>query len=108
MRIISYRKTNFFLLLAPILLRTIEACAPLIITSNQSGMLAYVFIKFSLSISMKFVFYSSLLDSELSSYLTLHPPIAKRALYCICALHPNQKDEILLKMIDVTKRNRIL
>ncbi|CAF5104942.1 unnamed protein product, partial [Rotaria sp. Silwood1] len=26
----------------PILLRTIEACAPLIITSNQSNMLTYV------------------------------------------------------------------
>ncbi|CAF0813583.1 unnamed protein product [Rotaria sordida] len=70
--------------LAPILLRTIEACGPLIITSNQSNML-------------------TLLDSELSTYLTLHPPIAKRALYCICALHPNKKDDILKKMIDDTQ-----
>jgi hypothetical protein len=46
---------------------------------------------------------SSLLDSELSSYLTLHPPIAKRALYCICALHPDKKDELLQKLIDVNK-----
>ncbi|CAF2864777.1 unnamed protein product [Rotaria sp. Silwood2] len=70
--------------LAPILLRTIEACAPLIITSNQSNML-------------------TLLDSELSTYLTLHPPIAKRTLYCMCALHPNEKDDILKKMIDDTQ-----
>jgi hypothetical protein len=45
-----------------------------------------------------------LLDSELSSYLTLHPPIAKRALYCMCALHPDKKDEMLQKMIDVKFR----
>ncbi|UJR26497.1 hypothetical protein I4U23_007824 [Adineta vaga] len=70
--------------LAPILIRTIEACAPLIITSKQTSML-------------------TLLDSELSSYLTLHPPIAKRALYCMCALHPDEKDEILQKLIDDTQ-----
>lgn len=45
--------------------------------------------------------HSSLLDSELSSYLTLHPPIAKRALYCMCALHANRKDEFLEKLIHV-------
>jgi len=73
-------------LLAPILLRTIEACAPLIISSKQIGMF-------------------SLLDSELSSYLTLHPPIAKRALYCLCALHSDKKDQLLQKMIDVTIMN---
>jgi hypothetical protein len=49
------------------------------------------------------IFNFRLLDSELSSYLTLHPPIAKRALYCICALHCDEKDEILQKMIDVKK-----
>ncbi|CAF1011370.1 unnamed protein product [Adineta ricciae] len=70
--------------LAPILIRTIEACAPLIISSNQTDML-------------------TLLDSELSSYLTLHPPIAKRALYCMCALHPNKKDELLQKLVDDTQ-----
>ncbi|CAF1072516.1 unnamed protein product [Rotaria sordida] len=70
--------------LASILIRTIEACAPLIITLNQNNMM-------------------TLLNSELSSYLTLHPPIAKRALYCICALNPNTKDEILQKMIDDTQ-----
>ncbi|CAF3778931.1 unnamed protein product [Rotaria sp. Silwood1] len=70
--------------LAPILIRTIEACAPLIITLNQNNMMI-------------------LLNSELSSYLTLHPPIAKRALYCICALNSNNKDELLQKMIDDTQ-----
>ncbi len=49
------------------------------------------------------IYNFSLLDSELSSYLTLHPPIAKRALYCICALHPDKKDELLEKMIDVNE-----
>jgi hypothetical protein len=48
-----------------------------------------------------FFYYFSLLDTELSSYLTLHPPIAKRALYCICALHPDKKDELLQNLIDV-------
>ena len=48
--------------------------------------------------------YFSLLETELSSYLTLHPPIAKRALYCICALHPEKKDELLKKIVDVRKR----
>jgi hypothetical protein len=43
----------------------------------------------------------SLLDSELASYLTLHPPIAKRALYCMCALHSDKKDKLLQEMIDV-------
>ncbi|CAF1248008.1 unnamed protein product [Adineta steineri] len=70
--------------LAPILIRTIEACAPLIIASNQRNML-------------------TLIDTELSSYLTLHPPIAKRALYCMCALHPDKRDELLQKMIDDTQ-----
>ena len=50
--------------------------------------------------------FFSLLDSELSSYLTLHPPIAKRALYCLCALHPDTKDEILEKRIDVKRIKR--
>ena len=45
--------------------------------------------------------FFSLLDVELKSYLTLHPPIAKRALYCLCALHPTNKDELLRQMIDV-------
>ena len=49
------------------------------------------------------IYNFSLLDSELSSYLTLHPPIAKRALYCICALHPDKKDELLEKMNDVNE-----
>lgn len=54
---------------------------------------------------MIFIFenFFSLLDSELSSYLTLHPPIAKRALYCLCAIHSNKKDELLQKMIDDTQ-----
>ena len=42
-----------------------------------------------------------MLEHELKSYLTLHPPIAKRALYCLCALHPDKKDEMLQEMIDV-------
>jgi len=70
--------------LAPILIRTIEACAPLIIAADQNSML-------------------TLLDVELKSYLTLHPPIAKRALYCLCALHPTNKDELLREMIDETQ-----
>ncbi|CAF0795178.1 unnamed protein product [Adineta steineri] len=70
--------------LAPILIHTIEACAPLIISLNKNSMM-------------------TLLDTELSTYLTLHPPIAKRALYCICALHPNTKDELLQKMIEDTQ-----
>ncbi|CAF1026630.1 unnamed protein product [Adineta ricciae] len=70
--------------LAPILIRTIEACAPLIISLKKASMI-------------------TLLDSELASYLTLHPPIAKRALYCICALHPDTKDELLQKLIDNTQ-----
>ncbi|UJR22584.1 hypothetical protein I4U23_025630 [Adineta vaga] len=69
--------------LAPTLIRTIEACAPMIISLKQTSMM-------------------TLLDSELSTYLTLHPPIAKRTLYCICALHPDKKDELLQKMIDDT------
>ena len=43
----------------------------------------------------------SCLDNELSSHLMLHPPIAKRALYCMCALHPDRKNQILRKMIEV-------
>jgi hypothetical protein len=66
-------------------------------------MLTYVFFNQSIIEREENVFYSSLLDTELSSYLTLHPPIAKRALYCMCALHPNTKDEFLRKMIDVKK-----
>ncbi|CAM4796233.1 unnamed protein product [Rotaria magnacalcarata] len=69
---------------APVLLRTIEACAPLIIASKQKSMLTR-------------------LDAELSNYLTLHPPIAKRALYCMCALHPKEKDDLAQKMIDDTQ-----
>lgn len=52
---------------------------------------------------------SSQLDSELSTYLTLHPPIAKRALYCLCALHPDEKEDLLQKMIDVcSKKNELI
>jgi hypothetical protein len=50
---------------------------------------------------IQFFLYFSLLDTELRSYLNLHPPIAKRALYCICALHPEKKDEIMQTIIDV-------
>ncbi|CAF5215204.1 unnamed protein product, partial [Rotaria magnacalcarata] len=70
--------------LAPILIRTIEVCAPLIIKLNQTNMM-------------------TLLNSELSTYLTLHPPIAKRALYCLCALNPNTRDQLLQKLIDDTQ-----
>jgi hypothetical protein len=50
---------------------------------------------------INFFIYFSLLDTELRSYLNLHPPIAKRALYCICALHPEKKDEIMQSIVDV-------
>jgi hypothetical protein len=38
-----FKKTKFFFIFAaPILLRTIESCAPLIISSKRIGMLTYV------------------------------------------------------------------
>jgi hypothetical protein len=54
--------------------------------------------------SFVYIFNYSLLDSELSSYLTLHPPIAKRALYCLVALHSDKKDKLLQEMIDVKEK----
>ena len=100
----------WFLQLAPILLRLIEACAPLIIESKQNDMLTYVIEKQKkekkeeyYNLFLFFLQNFSLLESELSSYLNLHPPIAKRALYCMCALNCDKKDEILQNIIDVIK-----
>ena len=111
---LEYDPGEYNSLLAPILLRTIEACASLIIQLNQNNMMTYAFWLTSKKKKEKKqhtnnshinLFFDlknfSLLNSELSFYLTLHPPIAKRALYCICALQPDRKDQLLQTIIDV-------